>query len=72
MKAKDGPAKGIESIDLQLQETEKSSEADSLGLAGQCLRELQWRKFVRGATPGKLNIGERIEDTMIHSKIIPH
>ncbi|KAH7674754.1 Endonuclease I protein [Dioscorea alata] len=72
LKAKDGPAKGIESIDLQLQETKKSSDDDSLGLTGQSLRELHWRKFVRGATPGKLNIGQRIEDTMIHSKIIPH
>lgn len=60
VRATDGPAKGIESMDIMVQETEGSSEHDSLGLTGQKLGEYKWLKFSGDATPGQLNIGQRL------------
>ncbi|KAG1331909.1 hypothetical protein COCNU_02G018770 [Cocos nucifera] len=60
VRAADGPARGIESMDIMVQETEASSEHDSLGLTGQELGEYKWFKFSGDATPGEPNIGQRL------------
>lgn len=60
VRATDGPVKGIESVDIMVQETEGSSEHDSLGLTGQNLGEFKWLKFIGDATPGQPNVGQRL------------
>lgn len=58
VKAIDGPAMGAESTDIGLQETQSSSETDSLGLTGRQAGEFKWRKFINRQSPGKLNMGQ--------------
>lgn len=56
VKAADGLAKGTESVDIKVRETEGSSNQDSLGLTGMRISEFKWTKFINGASPGKPNI----------------
>uniref|UniRef100_A0A0E0JZK7 Uncharacterized protein n=1 Tax=Oryza punctata TaxID=4537 RepID=A0A0E0JZK7_ORYPU len=58
MKALDGPAKGMVSVDIKLKETDESSQQDSLGLTGNKVGDFAWRKLEGYATPGKLNVGQ--------------
>ncbi|KAK6912372.1 Endonuclease I, partial [Dillenia turbinata] len=51
VKAIDGPARGIESVDIGLQETNDCAENDSLGLTGTQVGKYEWRRFLDGATP---------------------
>ncbi|XP_059637394.1 uncharacterized protein LOC132279433 isoform X2 [Cornus florida] len=64
VKAVDGPAMGNESVDIGVKETEGSSKNDSLGLAGVQVGVYNWKKFVGGASPGKLNVGQNLS---VHS-----
>ncbi|CAA6671112.1 unnamed protein product [Spirodela intermedia] len=56
----DGPARGIESVDVNLQETEASGPHDSLGLIETASGEPKWAQFKGTATPGKPNVGQRL------------
>uniref|UniRef100_A0A0D9VFR2 Uncharacterized protein n=1 Tax=Leersia perrieri TaxID=77586 RepID=A0A0D9VFR2_9ORYZ len=56
LKALDGPAKGMLSVDMMLKETDESSQQDSLGLAGNKIGDFVWRKFEGYATPGKKSL----------------
>lgn len=58
MRALDGPAKGMVSVDMMLKETDESSQQDSLGLTGNKIGDFAWRKLEGYATPGKLNVGQ--------------
>lgn len=61
IKAVDGPAKGMESVDIMIKETESSSDDDSIGLGGERIGGFEWIKFMGKASPGKLNVGQRID-----------
>lgn len=63
VKAIDGPAKGAKSVDIKVQETEKSSDHDSLGLTGTQIGKFEWRKFIGRASPGKPNIRQKFSDS---------
>ncbi|XP_077223080.1 uncharacterized protein LOC143856697 isoform X2 [Tasmannia lanceolata] len=63
VKAIDGPAKGAESVDIKVRETEGSSDHGSVGLTGRKIGEFKWRNFIDGASPGKPNIGQRLSDS---------
>ncbi|CAN6251488.1 unnamed protein product [Urochloa humidicola] len=58
LRAQDGPAMGVVSIDIMFKETDGSSNQDSLGLTGSKIGEFAWRKIAGNATPGKLNAGQ--------------
>ncbi|XP_072971162.1 uncharacterized protein [Typha angustifolia] len=60
VKAVDGPAEGLESVDIMVQETDESSESDSLGLTGQRIGEFAWKKLVGESTPGKPNVDQTL------------
>ena len=60
VKATDGPTKGMESVDIVAKETDESSDHDSVGLGGRGIGKFEWRKFTGKASPGKLNIGQKI------------
>ncbi|KAK1293212.1 hypothetical protein QJS10_CPB17g00030 [Acorus calamus] len=63
VKACDGPAMDIESVDVKVYETEESSELDSLGLTGEEIGGFEWTKFIGRATPGRPNAGQRFVAT---------
>ncbi|CAN6231590.1 unnamed protein product [Urochloa humidicola] len=58
LRAQDGPAMGVVSIDIMFKETDGSSNQDSLGLTGSKIGEFAWRKIAGNVTPGKLNAGQ--------------
>ncbi|KAK9097836.1 hypothetical protein Syun_024881 [Stephania yunnanensis] len=60
VRAIDGPAKGNKSKDIGLEETNESSENDSLGLTGAGIAEFKWRKFINQASPSELNGGQSL------------
>ncbi|KAI3873698.1 hypothetical protein MKX03_029428 [Papaver bracteatum] len=63
IKATDGPAIGLESIDIGLQETDESSEFDSLGVIEKQGDKLEWRKFINKASPRKLNMSQVLSNS---------
>ncbi|CAN6451010.1 unnamed protein product [Victoria cruziana] len=56
--AVDGPVAGSQSSDTGVRETEYSSEIGSLGLTGKGLKNFQWKRFITGGSPGRLNPGQ--------------
>jgi hypothetical protein len=58
LKAQNGPAKGMVSMDIMLKETKWSSDQDSLGLTGLNKGKFVWRKMAKNGMPGKLNVGQ--------------
>ncbi|WOL13854.1 hypothetical protein Cni_G22634 [Canna indica] len=61
LRAIDGPAKGMKSMDIMVHETDESTANDSLGLTGQEIGKFKWRQFKGDATPGKTNVGQRLQ-----------
>ncbi|KAJ6828862.1 uncharacterized protein M6B38_361615 [Iris pallida] len=60
LKAFDGPARGMESVDIMVHENEGWSDRDSVGLPGQRVAEFKWRRIIGEASPGKPNIEQTI------------
>lgn len=58
IEAVDGPAKGLKSFDIMVNESKDSSAIDSLGLSGKSFGYYRWTKFVNAASPGRLNKGQ--------------
>ncbi|KAL2612721.1 hypothetical protein R1flu_024413 [Riccia fluitans] len=61
-KAMDGPAEGQDSIDIGVQESEKTPVGSSLGLSGRGNKygDFRWSVFTNGASPGALNSGQTL------------
>ncbi|XP_078443793.1 uncharacterized protein LOC144713163 [Wolffia australiana] len=58
--AADGLAQGVESVDVNVQESETSGSHDSLGFIETLEGELKWVQFKGTATPGKPNLMQRL------------
>eukprot|EP01018_Ginkgo_biloba_P006589 Gb_30175 [translate_table: standard] len=60
VEAVDGPAQGLKSLDIRVNENKSSTTRDSLGLTGTGFGHFRWTNFVNAASPGKLNKGQNL------------